>query len=124
MNKNLLISLLVSIGLIGCFYLLDKVPKDNGGNLMIFSFFLICCTYLFLFISILLLVLFILKKYFNVFWTVFIPIYIIVSTIAIIYTSIYNSVHAFLVSKYTMFDMVSFLITIVILLLHLRFSKK
>lgn len=115
MKKSLLISLLASIGLIGIFYLIDIAPKDNGGNWIMFSFLTICCTYLFLFISILLAGLYIFTKYFNPFWTAFVLTYSLISIITVLLFPLYDSFHSFLVSKYTLFDMASLIIAVVLL---------
>ncbi len=46
MIKNTLLSVLLSIGINLLFYLIDNMPKDNGGNWIMFSFLSICFTYL------------------------------------------------------------------------------
>jgi hypothetical protein len=62
MIKNTLLSVLLSIGINLLFYLIDNMPKDNGGNWIMFSFLSICVTYLTLILSIILAGLYVFKS--------------------------------------------------------------
>ncbi len=120
MIKNTLLSVLLSIGINLLFYLIDNMPKDNGGNWIMFSFLSICFTYLTLILSIILAGLYVFKIYSNRFLTTFIPTYILVSTAVILIGPLYPSFQSFMVSKYTHIDLLSFTIMIGVLIFQIR----
>jgi hypothetical protein len=120
MVKNALLSVLLSIGINLLFYLIDNMPKDNGGNWIMFTFLSICFTYLMLVLSIILTGLYVFKIYSNRFLTTFIPTYILVSTAVILIEPLYPSLQSFMVSQYTHIDLLSFTIMIGVLIFQRR----
>ena len=124
MLKNILIAITISVVLMLLFYLVDRIPTDNGGNLITFSFLLICCTYFIFILSLIFGCLAIFKSYINPFWTIFILTFIVVSSIVVILAPVYSSFNAFLVSKYTILNLVSFVIALAILLFRYKLFIK
>jgi len=123
MLKNVLFSGLLAIGINLLFYLIDNMPKDNGGNWIMFSFLSICFTYLMLFLATVLAGLYVFRIYSNQFLSTFIPVYILVSTIVILIEPLYPNFQSYMVSKYTHIDLLSFTIMIVVLVFQIRKGK-
>lgn len=116
MIKNTLISAAISMSIITSFYLLDRLPRDNGGNLIMFSFLMILCKYLLLVASVVLCGLFIFRHYYSQFWNIFITTFVVVSLVAELVTQSFSSFSNFLTSKYTLLDLMTFAIMVGLLL--------
>jgi hypothetical protein len=108
MIKNILLSLLLSGGIMLLFYMADNAPKENGGNWIFFSFF-----------SILLAALYFIKNYFNAFLTVF-GITFLLANMGATYLLSYESIKSFFLSWYIVSDLTGLLCLIGIAFLRLQ----
>ena len=119
MGKNILLSLLLSGGIMLLFYMADNAPKDNGGNWIFFSFLIITFSYLFSFFSILLAVLYFIRNYFNSFLIVFCITFLLVNMLAT-YLLSYESIKSFFLSCYIISDLAGLLSLIGVVFLRLQ----
>ena len=119
MGKNILLSLLLSGGIMLLFYMADNAPKDNGGNWIFFSFLIITFSYLFSFFSILLAVLYFIRNYFNSFLIVFCITFLLVNMLAT-YLLSYESIKSFFLSWYIISDLAGLLSLIGVVFLRLQ----
>ena len=117
--KNILLSLLLSGGIMLLFYMADNSPKDNGGNWILFSFLSVIFSYFFSFFSILLAVLYFIKNYFNLFLIVFGITFLLVNMVAT-YLLSYESIKYFFLSWYIISDLAGLLCLIGVVFLRLQ----
>ena len=108
MVKNILLSLLLSGGIMLLFYRADNAAKDKWGNWIFFSFLSITFSYLFSFFSILLTVFYFIRNYFNAFLIVFGITFLLVDMVAT-YLLSYESIKSFFLAWYIISDLAGLL---------------
>jgi|ERR1700722_12322361 len=117
--KNILLSLLLSGGILLLFYMADNAPNENGGNWILFSFLSIIFSYLFSFFSILLTIFYFIRRYFKEFLIIFCITFLILNMVAA-YSLVYESLKSFLLSSYIIADLGGILCMLIILFLQYR----
>lgn len=126
MLKNLLASILTSLGLLFAFYILDN-SSSNGGNYIFFSFLFLAAAYVFPCLALLLVILYLSIKYFNGFLTVFLPTFILINLLTgyfLFFKFSESGTKEFINNSYFILGFLGIILMVGLSLLHHRLTKK
>lgn len=113
-SKSVVGGIGLAAGLMLVFYLLDNAPKDNGGNWIFFSLLTVITSYLVCAFSLILAIIYFLKRYFSSFLVTFGISYFLLD-IVVMYLRDYTTVSSLLSSRYLDPDLIGILCLVIIL---------
>ena len=103
---------------------MDSIPSENRGNYIFLSFLSICATYLSLIVAIVLGLLYIAKKYFNLFLNIFIVVFAVTNEVNAYLIDYRGDFSGFISNKYAILDLSTIIIVNVVMIMRFRFSIK